>query len=65
MSQQRKQTHQSQLSPDALKETAKRQLLEVIETSEDAVTSGAWVYPIRVSLVPSFHTCRYSKPDGK
>ncbi|KAJ9101711.1 hypothetical protein QFC21_003049 [Naganishia friedmannii] len=44
---QRKQTHQSQFSPDALKETAKRQLLEVIETSEDAVTSGAWVYPIR------------------
>lgn len=44
---QRKQ--QSQFSAEALQESAKRQVAEVLHTGEDAVTSGAWIYPIRVS----------------
>ncbi|KAJ9110762.1 hypothetical protein QFC20_002803 [Naganishia adeliensis] len=42
---QRKQ--QSQFSAEALQESAKRQVAEVLHTGEDAVTSGAWIYPIR------------------
>lgn len=43
------QRKQSAFSPEALQESAKRQVAEVIHTGEDAVTSGAWIYPIRVS----------------
>lgn len=48
------QRKQSQFSAEALQESAKRQVAEVLHTGEDAVTSGAWIYPIRVSslLVP-------------
>ncbi|GHJ86363.1 hypothetical protein NliqN6_2765 [Naganishia liquefaciens] len=41
------QRKQSTFSPEALQESAKRQVAEVIHTGEDAVTSGAWIYPIR------------------
>lgn len=34
-----------------IQDTAKRQVNEVVRVSEDAVTSGAWVYPIKVSLL--------------
>ncbi|KAJ9113952.1 hypothetical protein QFC19_000148 [Naganishia cerealis] len=37
----------SQLSPEALQESAKRQVVEVLRTGEDAVSSGAWIYPIK------------------
>lgn len=43
------QRKQSQFSAEALQESAKRQVAEVLHTGEDAVTSGAWIYPIRVS----------------
>lgn len=48
------QRKQSTFSPDALQESAKRQVAEVLHTGEDAVTSGAWIYPIRVSLACCF-----------
>ncbi|KAI5452241.1 hypothetical protein NCC49_000806 [Naganishia albida] len=41
------QRKQSQFSAEALQESAKRQVAEVLHTGEDAVTSGAWIYPIR------------------
>jgi hypothetical protein len=34
-----------------IQDTAKRQVNEVVRVSEDAVTSGAWVYPIKVSFL--------------
>jgi hypothetical protein len=33
-----------------VQESAKRQVSEVVRVGEDAVTSGAWMYPIQVSL---------------
>jgi hypothetical protein len=47
------QRKQSSFSPEALQESAKRQVAEVLHTGEDAVTSGAWIYPIRVSRAVS------------
>jgi hypothetical protein len=47
------QRKQSTFSPEALQESAKRQVAEVLHTGEDAVTSGAWIYPIRVSRAVS------------
>jgi hypothetical protein len=31
-----------------VQESAKRQVSEVVRVGEDAVTSGAWMYPIQV-----------------
>lgn len=33
-----------------VQESAKRQVSEVVRVGEDAVTSGAWMYPIQASL---------------
>jgi len=35
--------------------TAKKQVGEVVRVSEDAVTSGAFLYPLRVSVASLFH----------
>jgi len=37
----------SQFSKEALQESAKRQVSEVLATGQDAVASGAWIYPIQ------------------
>jgi hypothetical protein len=49
MSQRRQPTpSHSQFSTQAIKESAARQVGEVVTTSQDALTSGAWIYPIQV-----------------
>jgi hypothetical protein len=47
-----------------VQESAKRQVSEVVRVGEDAVTSGAWMYPIQASLgcsMPGFRDVRLTQ----
>jgi hypothetical protein len=46
----RKRQNRLSQSGEALTESAKRQVAEVGHVASDAVTSGAWAYPLLVSL---------------
>jgi len=50
----RKRQNRLSQGSNALTESAKRQVAEVSNVASDAVTSGAWAYPILVcSLFPA------------